>query len=185
MASVEQCVAALLRGEVIGYPTEGVFGVGCDPDNITAIQTLLAIKKRDKAKGLILIAAQSTQLDGYINIDNLNKTIKADIFSSWPGPVTWVIPAGKKITDWVTGQFDTVAVRVSNHPDVKALCMAFGKPIISTSANLSGKEPCRVQREVNIQFGNKITYILNGKIGGLNKPTKIRDACSGKVLRED
>ncbi|WP_407331761.1 Sua5/YciO/YrdC/YwlC family protein [Enterovibrio sp. 27052020O] len=184
MANVEQCVAALARGEVIAYPTEGVFGVGCDPDSAQAVEALLLVKERDKAKGLILIAANLAQLEGYIDLDGLSDNVKDDVLATWPGPVTWVMPAGKKITGWVTGQFDTVAVRVSDHPDVQALCMAYGKPITSTSANLSGKEPCRTADEVIAQLGERVPCVLNGKIGGRDKPTEIRDARSGKVLRQ-
>lgn len=184
MANVEQCVAALSRGEVIAYPTEGVFGVGCDPDSPAAVQALLDVKARDKAKGLILIAADLSQLDGYIAFDSLSEAVKTDVLATWPGPVTWVMPAGKKITDWVTGQFDTVAVRVSDHPDVRALCLAYGKPITSTSANLSGEAPCRSVDEVIAQLGDRVPCILDGKIGGRDKPTEIRDARSGKVLRQ-
>ncbi|MGF1704267.1 L-threonylcarbamoyladenylate synthase [Enterovibrio baiacu] len=184
MASVEQCVKALSQGGVIAYPTEGVFGVGCDPDNAQAIQALLDVKERDRAKGLILIAADLAQLEGYIDMRLLSEETKADVLASWPGPVTWVMPAGQKITDWVTGQFDTVAVRVSDHPDVQSLCNAFGKPITSTSANLSGEAPCRSVEEVDAQLGDRVACILEGKTGGLERPTEIRDARSGKVLRQ-
>lgn len=184
MANVEQCVSALARGEVIAYPTEGVFGVGCDPDSPQAVQTLLDVKARDKAKGLILIAAEFSQLEGYIDFDSLSDEVKADVLATWPGPVTWVMPAGKKTTDWVTGQFDTVAVRVSDHPDVRALCLSYGKPITSTSANLSGEAPCRSVEEVVKQLGERVPNVLEGKIGGRDKPTEIRDARSGKVLRQ-
>ncbi|SFQ37323.1 L-threonylcarbamoyladenylate synthase [Enterovibrio norvegicus] len=184
MGNVEQCVKALSQGGVIAYPTEGVFGVGCDPDNAQAIQALLNVKERDRAKGLILIAADLAQLDGYIDMSRLSEETQADVLASWPGPVTWVMPAGKKITDWVSGQFDTVAVRVSDHTDVQALCTAFGKPITSTSANLSGEEPCRSVEEVDAQLGDRVACILEGKTGGLERPTEIRDARSGKVLRQ-
>ncbi|MDD1795549.1 Sua5/YciO/YrdC/YwlC family protein [Enterovibrio sp. ZSDZ42] len=184
MANVEQCVKALSQGDVIAYPTEGVFGVGCDPDSAQAIQTLLDVKERDRAKGLILIASDLFQLDGYIDMSQLSEETKVDVLASWPGPVTWVMPAGEKITGWVTGDFDTVAVRVSDHPDVKALCAAYGKPITSTSANLSGEEPCRSVEEVEAQLGDRVACILEGKTGGLERPTEIRDARSGKVLRQ-
>lgn len=184
MANIEQCIAALNAGDVIAYPTESVFGVGCDPDNIPAIKALLFVKKRPKSKGLILIAADISQLEGYVDFDSLSDEIKARVLSSWPGPVTWVMPAGKKITNWITGQFDTVAVRVSDHPDVQRLCLAFGKPVTSTSANLSGKEPCKITEDVLDQFGNSISCILSGKTGGADKPTQIRDASTGLVLRE-
>lgn len=184
MTNVEQCVAALKRGDVIAYPTEGVFGVGCDPDNLDAIKRLLSVKARNKSKGLILIAANVSQLEPYIDVKSLTEEAWAEVLASWPGPVTWVVPAKKNVTDWITGQFDTIAVRVSAHPDVQRLCLAYGKPITSTSANLSGKEPCRTSEEIVTQLGHYISYILDGNTGGRDLPTEIRDARSGKVLRQ-
>lgn len=183
MANVNPCVKALLQGEVIAYPTEGVFGVGCDPDNPQAIEKLLAVKAREQAKGLILIAANLAQLQDYIAFDDLSNAMKIKVLSTWPGPVTWVMPKGKKATPWLTGQFDTLAVRVSAHPDVQALCLKFGKPITSTSANLSGEPPCLSVESVKQQLGARVACIYEGQVGLRNKPTEIRDACSGKILR--
>lgn len=168
---------------MIAYPTESVFGVGCDPDCPDAIKRLLGVKSREKAKGLILIAAEFSQLEGYIDWDRLSEKMKREVLASWPGPVTWVMPASKKVTDWITGQFDTVAVRVSSHPDVQRLCLAYGKPITSSSANLSGKEPCLTQQETVEQLGNFVSCFLDGRTAGKLKPTEIRDARSGEVLR--
>lgn len=184
MANIEQCIAALKSGEVIAYPTESVFGLGCCPDNTAAIKILLDLKNRPKDKGLILIAADVSQLEGYVDFDGLSEEAKRTVLASWPGAVTWVMPAGKKTTDWISGHFDTVAVRVSKNPDVQRLCLAFGKPIISTSANLSGKEPCQTIEDVLTQFGNSVPCVLTGKTSGADKPTQIRDACTGRVLRE-
>ncbi|MFD2179120.1 L-threonylcarbamoyladenylate synthase [Veronia pacifica] len=184
MANVKQCVDALRGGEVIAYPTEGVFGVGCDPDNSEAIEALLAVKERDQAKGLILIAASIEQLDGYIDMANLSQETKADIIDSWPGPVTWVMPKGHKVTPWVSGRFDTVAVRVSDHPDVQALCSAYGKPITSTSANLAGEPPCMSVADVDIHLADRVSTVLEGKTGQRGKPTEIRDALTGNILRQ-
>lgn len=183
MANLEQCIAALKQGQVIAYPTEAVFGVGCDPDNVAAIENLLAIKQRDRAKGLILVAANLTQLEDYIDFSALNQHMQKDVKASWPGPVTWIMPAGKKCTHWLSGAFSNVAVRVSEHPLVQELCLGFGKPITSTSANLSGQTPCRTAREAQAKLGAVIDNILLGEIGKQDKPTEIRDAKTGKVWR--
>lgn len=184
MNNFEQTIEALLDGNVIAYPTEGVFGVGCDPDNDEAIMKLLSVKNRSVDKGLILIAASFEQIKPYIDESKLNKQQMAMIMKSWPGPVTWVMPVSSKTSNLVTGQFDTVAVRVTDHPLVQQLCKAFGKPVTSTSANLSGLPPCISTTEVQSQLGSSGVVILEGETGGREKPSEIRDARSSKILRQ-
>jgi L-threonylcarbamoyladenylate synthase len=180
----ELVVAALQQGEVIAYPTEGVFGVGCDPDNSQAIDKLLRVKQRSVDKGLILIAADFAQLQPYLNLSLLSAEQLERVKASWPGPVTWIIPASSYTNSSVTGQFDTVAVRVTDHPLVQQLCLAFGKPITSTSANLSGLPACMTSLEVSKQLGSRGVTILEGLTGGRNKPSEIRDALTLQVLRQ-
>lgn len=174
---------ALKQGGIIAYPTESVFGLGCSCDDIAAIKSLLSLKKRDKNKGLILIASDFSQLEGYINWHGLPLEMKKAVLASWPGPITWIMPTGKKVSSWLSGQYHSIAVRVSDHPDVQALCRAYGQPITSTSANLSGMPPCLTYEEALNQFGDSISFVLKGKTQGREKPTEIRDACSGKILR--
>ncbi len=180
----EQSLAALKQQEVIAYPTEGVFGVGCDPDSPEAIQKLLEIKQRPVEKGLILIAASYEQLLPYIDESQLEQAHLEQMHASWPGPVTWIVPASNKVTSWVSGQFDSIAVRVTDHPLVQEICNAFGKPITSTSANLTGLAPCMTTEEVKDQLGDKLVAILEGQTGGREKPSEIRDAKTGQVLRQ-
>ncbi|MGR5120849.1 L-threonylcarbamoyladenylate synthase [Vibrio astriarenae] len=177
-------IEALNQGEVIAYPTEGVFGVGCDPDNAQAIQKLLNIKQRPVEKGLILIAANFAQLEDYIDLSQLTAQQLEAMQATWPGPVTWVVPASEKVTDWVSGQFDSVAVRVTDHPLVQQLCLTFGKPITSTSANLTGQPPCKTFQEVEQQLGSQDVTLLEGQTGGRENPSEIRDAKTGQVFRQ-
>ena len=176
-------VRALRQEEVIAYPTEAVFGLGCDPDSEKAVNTLLALKQRPWQKGLILVAANYAQLEPYINDSMLNEIQRETLFSTWPGPITWVIPARAETPQWLTGCFDSLAVRVSNHPLVQQLCAEYGKPLVSTSANLSGHEPCRTEEEVRIQFGPSLP-VLSGHVGGRLNPSEIRDALTGKRFRQ-
>lgn len=184
MNNFEQAVAALRQGEVIGYPTEGVFGVGCDPDNPDAIEKLLHIKQRPVEKGLILIATHYEQLLPYIDESQLSEEQIVHVKQSWPGPVTWIMPASCQVSSWLSGQFDTIAVRVTDHPLVQELCDAFGKPITSTSANLSGQPSCMTTKEVQDQLGDKLAVVLDGMTGGRLKPSEIRDARTLAVLRK-
>ncbi|MGF1687492.1 L-threonylcarbamoyladenylate synthase type 1 TsaC [Photobacterium japonica] len=184
MDNLNQVVAALQQEEVIAYPTEAVFGVGCDPDSEQAVQKLLALKQRPIEKGLILIAANYAQLAAYVDDSQLSEAQKARIFASWPGPVTWVMPTQPQVPAFLTGQFDTIAVRVTDHPQVQALCLAFGKPITSTSANLTGLEPGRTVAEVTEQLGDHLAAVLHGATGGRDNPSEIRDAQTGNVFRQ-
>ncbi|MGL6262232.1 L-threonylcarbamoyladenylate synthase [Vibrio sp. WXL210] len=184
MDNFAAAIDALTQGKVIAYPTEGVFGVGCDPDNPQAIQSLLAIKQRPVEKGLILIAASYKQIKDYIDETQLSEAQLAAIRATWPGPVTWVVPASDKVSSWVSGQFDSVAVRVTDHPLVQQLCQQFGKPITSTSANLTGQPPCKTHQEVVEQLGNQPVTIVEGETGGRANPTEIRDAKTGQVFRQ-
>ncbi|MDR7122322.1 Sua5/YciO/YrdC/YwlC family protein [Rheinheimera soli] len=191
MTDITSAVTALRQGQVIAYPTEAVFGVGCDPDNVQAIETLLQVKQRPKSKGLILIAADFSQLIPYIAADTLSMEQTQLMLDSWrnsagvtdKAAVTWVVPASTRCSDWLTGQFDSIAIRVCDHPVVQQLCLAFGKPVTSTSANLSGLEPCRSTVEVQLQLADQVAVIVDAPTGGRAVPSEIRDITTGHIYR--
>jgi len=170
---------------VIAYPTEAVFGLGCDPDSQSALEKVLLIKKRPAHKGLILVAANIEQLENYTDFSMLSELQLTKIKASWPGPVTWIVPVNKKLCKLVSGDFNSVAVRVSAHPVIQSLCLAFGKPIVSTSANLSTLEPCKTTDQVKEMFKNQtlLETIVDASVTGLSAPSQIYDALSGKRLR--
>jgi L-threonylcarbamoyladenylate synthase len=178
---IQHAVEVLKRGGVIAYPTEAVFGLGCDPLNADAVKRILHIKGRDAEKGLILIAADYQQLKPFIT--SLDQETEKTLLASWPGPVTWLIPANQSVSQSLRGSHSTLAVRVSDHPLVQELCRAFGGAIVSTSANPAGKEPARTARQVKDYFKDQLDAIVEGQTGGLDKPTEIRDAITGEVIR--
>lgn len=178
---IQQAVDVLKQGGVIAYPTEAVFGLGCDPLNENAVKRILELKGRDADKGLILIAANLEQLQPYIA--ELDQQTKQELLASWPGPITWIVPANESVSASLRGNHTTLAVRVSDHPLVQQLCSSFAGAIVSTSANPAGKEPARTGSDVRQYFENSLDYILEGEIGGLNKPTEIRDAVTKQVIR--
>lgn len=183
MTEQQLVLQALQQGGVIAYPTEAVYGLGCDPDNEAAVMALLAIKQRPVEKGLILIAANYSQLLPYVDDKAIPLEKRYQIFSSWPGHVSWVLPASKTAPKWITGQFDSIAVRVSAHPVVQQLCSAYGKPLVSTSANLSGQSAITDKAELEQSLGNKLSAIMPGALGGATQPSQIRDALSGNIVR--
>lgn len=170
----------LREGGLIAYPTEAVFGLGCLPEFQQSILDLLNLKQRSPSKGLILVAASVDQLMDYVCFEKLNDT--SDVMASWPGPVTWLIPASASISELLRGDSDKIAVRVSAHPVVQALCSRVG-PLISTSANPNGQDPARTHSEVKRYFPKSLDYIVPGALGSLLSPTEIRDATTGKTIR--
>jgi L-threonylcarbamoyladenylate synthase len=173
---------SLKNGEVIAYPTEAVFGLGCDPDNEQAVEHLLALKKRSVNKGLILVALTYSQLLPYVDDKSIPMDKRTAIFSSWPGPITWLLPASAKAPTWITGDSKLIAVRVSHHPIVQQLCEWAGKPLVSTSANVSGAEPAKTAEEVIHQFANKVMLVA-GEVGGRGRPSEIRNGLTGQIIR--
>lgn len=178
--AIKQAVEALRRGEVLGYPTEAVWGLGCEPMNRHAVEQVLTLKRRDWRKGLILIAADFAQLEPYVGTVSTDELQKA--FATWPGPHTWLFPASASAPHLITGGRDSIAVRVSAHPGVVELCRAYGGAIVSTSANVSRRAPARSAVQLRRLFGNEI-QILGGSLGGRATPTPIRDLRTGRTLR--
>lgn len=179
MMFVDQAAAILLRGGIIAYPTEGVFGLGCLPDDLDAIQRLLQIKNRNPEKGLILIAADASQLDGWIDLPGKQKLPAADPRN----PITWVVPPGENVAAIVRGNNDGVAVRLTTHPVAMSLCNAVASPLVSTSANLSGQPVARNQFILRRQFASLVDYVVPGDCGPSSGPSEIRDLLSGQTLR--
>ena len=168
-------------GGLIAYPTEAVYGLGCDPRNEAAVRRLLALKRRPMHKGLILIAADFAQLAPFLQ--PLTAVDHARLAATWPGPYTWLIPARPDTPRWLRGRHETLAVRVTAHPLAAALCRACGHPLVSTSANFSGRPPARSALAVRRQLGTAMDYLLPGPTGGAAQPTEIRDLRSGRRVR--
>ena len=177
----EQAAVLLRQGALIAYPTEGVYGLGCDPFNEAAVMRLLALKQRPVEKGLILVASRVEQILPLVAIEEAPCWSQALV--QWPGPVTWVFPAREEVPAWIRGQFDSVAVRVSAHPDVRALCEAFGGPVVSTSANPAGASPARTCEAVAACFPSGLAGCLQGALGDAAGPTPILDGRTGALLR--
>jgi L-threonylcarbamoyladenylate synthase len=167
-------------GGVIAYPTEAVFGLGCDPGNLEGVVRILDLKRRSESAGLILIAGDRRQLDPWIDPrPEEQRRLESD-----PGQaVTWIVTASRRTPDWITGNRPTVAVRITHHPVAAALCRYARTALISTSANLHGRPPARSRLAVRKQFGAGVDCIVPGPLGGDIRPTEIRLARTGEVLR--
>lgn len=170
---------------VVAYPTESVFGLGCDPDSEKAVKKLLKLKKRPIEKGLILVSSDYNKLLPYLAKEKIsNKQIKL-MFNHWPGPVSFSVPAANSAPKWLTGngKFNSIVIRVSNHIGIIKLCQKFGKPIISTSANIHGFLPCRTAEEVKLNFGKNFPILLGNTYNRTN-PSKILNILTGDIIRK-
>ncbi len=169
------------RGGLFAYPTEGVFGLGCDPLNEKAVMRLLKLKQRPIEKGLILLAANWKQLAAYMGklSDKQCQTLK----QSWPGPITWLVPASDKVPAWIRGKHQTVAMRITKHPVAKQLCEKLDSAIVSTSANLADTQPCKDEQSVISNFATQVDIIIPGQTDGLTKPTPIFNLNTEHQLR--
>jgi L-threonylcarbamoyladenylate synthase len=182
-SSIAETAAALRGGGVVAYPTEAVWGLGCDPRDEAATLRLLALKAREVEKGLILIAAEEAQLAPFIDMAVLDAAQRDAVRASWPGPHTWIVPASAGAPRWITGAHVGIAVRVSAHAPVIDLCTAFGGALVSTSANRAGEPAARVIGQLDPRIIAAVDAVLDGETGALQRPTEIRDARTGAVLR--
>ena len=179
---IDRAARTVLAGGIVAYPTEAVYGLGCLPFEYHAVAHLIGLKRRSASKGFLLIAAEFGQLRHIVSLPE--GPLREEILSTWPGPVTWALPARSRMPDWLTGGRETVAVRVTDHPLAGALCRRAGHALVSTSANLSGREPIRSVLRVRRQLGGLVDYVLPGALGDLERPTAIRDGRTGAILRE-
>ena len=178
---MRQCLLALARQGVIACPTEAVWGLSCDPWSERAVRRVLDLKQRAADKGLILVAADEAQLEFLIG--DLAEALRHKMRLSWPGPSTWLVPHQGRVPPLVHGRFSSVAIRVSAHPLVRRLCRHFGSPLVSTSANRAGAPPPKNLLALRRYFGAAPDALLPGRLGGLERPSTIRDVFTDAVLR--
>ena len=180
MLTAMRAADVLLGGGIIAYPTEGVFGLGCLPDDVAAIERLLDIKQRRATKGLILIAATADQFSGWIEANHLDRLPPADP----QHPITWIVRPSGLVPAIVTGGNAGLAIRITTNPTAAAICDAVEMPVTSTSANIAGQQVARNAHVLRRKFGHLVDYIVPGECGPASGPSEIRDLESGAVLRQ-
>ncbi|MBL6735318.1 MAG: Sua5/YciO/YrdC/YwlC family protein [Shewanellaceae bacterium] len=184
LINLEQAVFALQQQQVIAYPTEAVFGLGCDPWSTSALASLLQLKQRPSHKGVIVVVSTLRQLDVFVDWSAIAPATQAQMQAVWalPTPTTWVVPALPTLQPLLCGEHTTIAVRVSHHPVVRALCDAFGGGIVSTSANIAGQVAATTHAEIEHQFSDQV-LCLKGGLGGANQASSIFNAITGQQIR--
>jgi L-threonylcarbamoyladenylate synthase len=176
---IEKAGRVIRAGGVVAYPTEGVFGLGCLPDDEQAVTRILRIKKRDPAKGLIIVASCPRQLQDWVDLSEESPALR----SRDSGAITWVVKAAAAVPFWIQGEHSGIAVRVTSHPVAASLCDAADSALVSTSANISGQPATRNAHVLRRTMGHLVDYIVPGACGPDDSPSEIRDLRSGTTLR--
>lgn len=181
---MEDAVQRLRSGGILGHAAEGVWGLACDPHNQETVERVLALKSRTAAKGLVLIGGDVEMFAPWL--EKLPVENMAMLRASWPGTTTWIVPDTDSPT-WIRGNHDSLAIRVPGCAQLRQLSLAFGMPLVSTSANISGKPAARSLSEVKNYFGKKLDGILtadddnDARLSG--QASVIKDALTLTVLR--
>jgi len=178
--SYRRIAAHLKRGGLIAYPTESCYGLGCDPDNHSAVQRLLRLKQRPQRKGLILIAAGYRQVAHYLL--PLTPDQQQKLKTAGAQAITYLMPAHHSTPRWLRGAHDTLAVRLTAHKQAAQLCRGVNRALVSTSANRSGQRPAKTYVQCRRLFGRKV-WVLPGRVGKYKKPSTIRAWADGKIIR--
>ncbi|RTE86808.1 threonylcarbamoyl-AMP synthase [Lysobacter sp. N42] len=186
MLTDEQIAAAKQAIEnhgVIAYPTEAVFGLGCAPYDEIAVRKVLELKQRPIEKGVILIAADYSQLLDYVDDSKIGQDARFKVFSHWPGPITLLLPAKASVPKFLKGEHDTIAVRVTAFEPVRKLCRVLNTPLVSTSANRSGQPPFTDAEQVIEEFKDEVSWVWQSSVGQAKTPSKIINPFTGEVFR--
>ncbi|MES1935393.1 L-threonylcarbamoyladenylate synthase [Salinisphaera hydrothermalis] len=171
----------LADGGIVAHATEGVWGLAADAYDADAVCRVLAAKQRDVSRGLIVVAADAAQLAPLV--DPAADTAWRRAVEAWPGAVTWLLPARADAPRWLTGGQPTIALRETAHGLTRALCHAFGGPIVSTSANVTGCPPVTSTWRARARFGDRVDMVLGGRLDTPGRASTIRDACTNEVIR--
>ena len=178
--SIRHAAHIIKNGGVIAYPTDTIYGLGCNPYNPDAIEKINVVKQRPLKKQFILLAGDIDQVRHLVCMDEKQeKTLSQNT-----EPTSWIIKASKHAPSWLIGNHRTLTVRISNNNDVKRLCNALGHAIISTSANISGATPAKNSIELHRFFHQKVDKILIANKPPNGKPSKIIRLSDNHIFRQ-
>jgi tRNA threonylcarbamoyl adenosine modification protein (Sua5/YciO/YrdC/YwlC family) len=177
---IRRAIEALEAGEVIGYPTDSAYGLGCDLFNKKAIDRLYQIKKMDRSHQLSFICPDLGNIARYAIVDDqVYRLLRRYL----PGPYCFILQATREVPKLVQSKRKTVGIRVPDHPVTHALLADFGRPIITTTAVRPGEDPFVDPKEIDMTF-HGLGLVLDGGPGGL-LPTTVVDLSEGypRVVR--
>ena len=178
--SIRHAAHIIRQGGIIAYPTDTVYGLGCDPFNPNAVAQLNNIKQRKSDKQFILLASDIEQIKPLAFITEQQQSS----IMQQQEPTSWIAEAKPSAPVWLCSDEHTVTFRISQHSEAQHLCHTLGHAIISTSANLSKKSPAKNALELHKHFHFSLDKILasNQKLNA--KPSKIIRLCDNHIIRQ-
>jgi L-threonylcarbamoyladenylate synthase len=178
---IREAVRRVANGGIIAYPTETLYGLGCDPFNGPTVLRLLTLKQRSIEQGLILVASHFGQVESLLA--DMPPATRKRVMYAGRQPVTWVLPCLPDVPYWMRGRHDTLAIRITTHPVAAGLCDRWAGPLVSTSANIHGRRPATGPLSVHKAFHDQLDYVLHDLAVAANRPSEIRDGITGAILR--
>ena len=154
---ITQCLKVLSDGGVILYPTDTVWGIGCDATNADAVSRVYHLKQRDDSKALIVLIDSADHLDHYVVDVPL---IARELIDVAVKPLTIIYEGAYNLAPNLLGAEDSVGIRIPNDEFCHRLCERFGKPIVSTSANISGQPTAKTFAEIDPSIVNGVDYAV-------------------------
>lgn len=181
---LDRAVDALRQGAVIICPSEGVYGLSCDATNEKAIRRIIALKKRDTAKGLIMVDCKRDFLNQHLDLERINSQDLALMEANWPGPHTFVVPVNQEFKSSAVRDNHTLAFRVTAFAPLAKLCEKLGKPLISTSANISGQSAVSTLDDLDLNVIIGVDLVIALECGGQLLPSSIYDTLTHTLIRQ-
>ena len=158
---LETALRVLRSGGVIVYPTDTVWGIGCDATNEEAVRRIYALKQREDSKSMLVLLDSSAKLDYYVDVpDTAEQLLEANECSPAEAlrPLTIIYPNARHLAPNLIAEDGSIGIRITNEPFSKALCAQLKRPIVSTSANISGEPTPRHFREISEQILDNTDY---------------------------
>lgn len=155
---VANAFKVLQEGGIILYPTDTIWGIGCDATNTEAIKKIFRLKQRDEAKSMVILVDTENKLESYVQEVN---PLAYDLIEYAENPLTLVMPGAKNLSPAVIAADGSVAIRVSNHDFCKQLIQRLRKPLVSTSANISGKPSPQYFSQIDQEIIDGVDYVVD------------------------
>lgn len=178
---LKKAISILQAGGVILYPTDTIWGLGCDATNEKAVQRIFDIKKRTDTKAMLVLLDSPSKLESYVSGV---PEIAFDLIELSDEPLTIIYPEAKNLAKNLLSEDNSIGIRITSEPFSKSLCERFRKPIVSTSANISGEKSPEVFAAIQNDILSQVDYVVNFRQDETTKakPSSIIKIGKGNVI---
>src|SRR3978361_1050822 len=155
---VAKALKVIQDGGIILYPTDTIWGIGCDATNTEAVQKIYRLKRRDEAKSMIILLDTENKLESYISDVN---PLAYDLIEYAENPLTLVMPGAKNSSPALIGSDGSIGIRIAKHPFCQQLIQRLRRPLVSTSANISGKASPQYFSQIDPEIIDGVEYVVD------------------------